>query len=281
MIIKIAKHYGMCFGVRDALNLAESTAKKGPVSILGQLVHNPVVRSRLTEMGAQEIPIDSSSAPQSQVMITAHGASDQVRGSWQQRGYHVADATCPLVRRAHGQLGQLVRQGFHPVVIGTPGHVEVLGLIGDFPGATVIQNEEDFPRLPEKISLGIISQTTQPISRVLQLVQQLRLLRTSQNIRFCDTVCRPTKERQNALHELCREVDVIIVIGGRNSHNTRHLLTEAKEKGVVAYHVESADELQPSWFVNVSRVGITAGTSTLPETVEVVRARLEQINSAD
>lgn len=276
MIIKIAQHQGMCFGVRDALALAETTARQGSVSILGQLVHNPLVRSRLTRLGANEIPLESPSAPQARVMITAHGASDAVRQDWRQRGYHVADATCPLVRRAHEQLRKLVGEGFHPVVIGTPGHVEVRGLTGDFPGANVIQAEEDFSTLPAGLPLGIISQTTQPITRVLALVHRLRTLRPAQTIRFCDTVCQPTKDRQRALHELCGEVDLVVVIGGRNSNNTLHLLAEARSLGLDAHHVESAVDLRPEWFAGIERVGITAGTSTLPETVEAVRKRLEE-----
>lgn len=278
MIIKIAQHQGMCFGVRDAMALAETTARQGPVSILGQLVHNPLVRSRLAGLGASEIPLESPSAPQSKVMITAHGASDAVRQGWQQRDYHVTDATCPLVRRAHEQLRKLVAEGFHPVVIGTPGHVEVRGLTGDFPGAKVIQTEEDFPILPSDRPLGIISQTTQPITRVLALLHRLRALRPSQAIRFCDTVCQPTKDRQRALHELCGEVDMIVVVGGRNSNNTLHLLAEARSLGLDARHVECAGDLRPEWFAGIERVGITAGTSTLPETVEAVRKRLEQFD---
>jgi len=277
MIIKIASHYGMCFGVRDALALAETTARRGPVSILGQLVHNPIVRSRLNSLGAEEISLDSPSASQTEVMITAHGASDTDRSRWQQGGYHVTDATCPLVRRAHHQLRQLVLQGFHPVVIGTPGHVEVRGLTGDFPGARVIESDLDLPSLPEDVPLGIISQTTQPITKVLALVHRLRQLRPRQNIRFCDTVCQPTKDRQQALHELCGEVDVMVVIGGRNSNNTRHLLTEARSQGIEAYHVECADDLRKEWFEKADCVGITAGTSTLPETVEAVRQRLAEL----
>src|ERR1700761_2152339 len=134
MKIQLAEHYGLCFGVRDAIAQAEQLARSGPLTILGELVHNPIVRERLAWQGVREGSLtvrDSVATPQ--VMITAHGASDAKRAEWRQAGFGVADGTCPLVRHAHEQLRLLVSLGYFPVVIGKPGHVEVEGLIGDFP----------------------------------------------------------------------------------------------------------------------------------------------------
>lgn len=273
MIIKLAEHYGLCFGVRDAIAEAERLARSGPLTILGELVHNPIVRERLAKAGVGEGSLEGD-APTPQVMITAHGTSDQQRAKWRATGHGVADGTCPLVRHAHQQLRVLVQLGYFPVVIGKPGHAEVPGLTGDFPGAIVIQGEGDFHRLPADCRLGIISQTTQPIDRVRALVEKIRGALPDSEVRFVDTVCQPTKNRQAALQKLLAECDTLVVVGGRNSNNTLQLVAAAETAGVTAHHVERACELQPEWFSTAQVVGITAGTSTLKETVAEVRGRL-------
>src|SRR5215471_12046180 len=134
-----AEHYGMCFGVRDAIAQAEQLATAGPLTILGELVHNPLVRERLRALGAEEGSLEQAeSATSAKVMITAHGASLVSRKEWTARGYEVADGTCPLVHHLHAQLGKLVEAGYAPVIIGQEGHIEVRGLTGDFPQAVVI-----------------------------------------------------------------------------------------------------------------------------------------------
>jgi 4-hydroxy-3-methylbut-2-en-1-yl diphosphate reductase len=279
MTIQLAEHYGLCFGVRDAIAEAEHLAKHGPLTILGELVHNPVVRERLARAGVREGALDRP-ADTPQVMITAHGASDAARASWLRSGRGVADGTCPLVRHAHDQLKLLVGLGYHPVVIGKPGHVEVLGLTGDFPAATVIHDEADLDTLPGAPYLGVISQTTQPIERVRALVEAIRAARPASQVRFIDTVCQPTKNRQTALRKLIASCDTLVVVGGRNSNNTLQLVAAAEAAGLCAYHVERAAELRTEWFHDAQKVGVTAGTSTLKETVAEVVARLECIAGA-
>jgi 4-hydroxy-3-methylbut-2-enyl diphosphate reductase len=170
-----------------------------------------------------------------------------------------------------------VELGYQPVVIGQAGHVEVQGLIGDFPEATVIESDTDIRQLPDVPRLGVISQTTQPIDRVRALVEQIRRARPKTEVRFCDTVCQPTKNRQAALRKLIAECDTLVVVGGRNSNNTLQLAAAATVAGRRVFHVERAEELQSVWFADAERVGITAGTSTLKETVAAVHQRLEQI----
>jgi 4-hydroxy-3-methylbut-2-en-1-yl diphosphate reductase len=273
MIIKLAEHYGLCFGVRDAIAHAERLAEQGPLTILGELVHNPVVRARLANAGVKEGSLDgTSSTPQ--VMITAHGASDAARDAWRSKGYGVADGTCPLVRHAHEQLRVLVQLGYSPVIIGKRGHVEVHGLSGDFPGAVVIETKHDIDQLPVTTRFGIISQTTQPIDRVTALVAAIRTARPAAEVRFVDTVCQPTKNRQFALQKLLADCDTLVIVGGRNSNNTLQLVAAAEIAGRKAFHIERADELEPGWFQSSRVVGITAGTSTLKETVAEVHARL-------
>jgi len=278
MTIQLAEHYGLCFGVRDALAEAERLTKEGPLTILGELVHNPIVRDRLSRAGAGEGRLDEpGSAPTSQVMITAHGASDAARAAWRLAGFGVADGTCPLVRHAHDRLRMLVQLGYAPVVIGKRGHVEVNGLTGDFPGTVVIEGEGDFRQLPESTRLGIISQTTQPIARVLALVEAIRRARPESEVRFVDTVCQPTKNRQSAVAKLIGECDTLVVVGGRNSNNTLQLVAAGEVAGLTVFHVEHPEELRGEWFAEAERVGLTAGTSTLKETVAAVHARLTEI----
>lgn len=275
MIIEIAEHYGLCFGVRDALKQAEELAAEAPLTILGELVHNPIVRERMVRIGAREgdlAKVGSAGTPQ--VMITAHGASDAKRSAWRLAGFGVADGTCPLVRRAHDQLKLLVSLRFFPVVIGTRGHVEVQGLTGDFPDAAVVEFASEIELLPFGKRLGIISQTTQPIDKVRALVEEIRRARPESEVRFCDTVCKPTKERQAALLKLLSRVEVIVVLGGRSSNNTRQLVETSRAAGRMVFHIERAEELRAEWFSSVESVGITAGTSTLRETVRAVYERL-------
>ncbi len=276
MTLKLAEHYGLCFGVRDAIAEAERLAQHGPLTILGELVHNPVVRDRLTRAGVREGALDRT-ADTTQVMITAHGASDAMRAAWRQSGRGVADGTCPLVRHAHDQLRQFVQIGYFPVVIGQPGHVEVKGLVGDFPGALVVHEEADIATLPAELKIGIISQTTQPIDRVLALLTAIRAARPQSDVRFVDTVCQPTKNRQLALRTLIAECDTMVVVGGHNSNNTLQLVAAAEVAGLTVFHIERADELRPDWFAGANVVGLTAGTSTLKETVAEVHARLGEI----
>jgi 4-hydroxy-3-methylbut-2-enyl diphosphate reductase len=278
MKIQLAEHYGLCFGVRDAVAEAQQLAARGPLTILGELVHNPIVRERLTRAGAREGRLDDlASASTPQVMITAHGASDAARAAWRDAGFGIADGTCPLVRHAHDQLKLLVQLGYTPVVIGQRGHVEVNGLTGDFPDATVIGNEAEIGLLPSVPRFGVISQTTQPIDRVRALVEAIRRARPKCEVRFIDTVCQPTKNRQNALRKLLAECDTMVVVGGHNSNNTLQLVAAAEVAGLAVFHIERAGELRAEWFRDAQTVGLTAGTSTLKETVAAVQTALEQI----
>ncbi|PYK94695.1 MAG: 4-hydroxy-3-methylbut-2-enyl diphosphate reductase [Verrucomicrobia bacterium] len=279
MKVITAEHFGICFGVRDAIAQAQALAREAPLTILGELVHNPIVREQLRAQGVHEEPSDR--APQtSRVMFTAHGASDKRREALSKSGLVVADGTCPLVRYAHEQLKRLVQAGYFPVVIGLANHVEVRGLVGDFADAFVINESADIQNLPAQPRYGIISQTTQPIDRVRALVAEIARANPGAEIRFADTVCKPTKDRQLALKKLIEvaEVIVVVVVGGRQSNNTRQLVETCRAAGKRALHIERPEELQPEWFRGVRVVGLTGGTSTLPETVEAVRQRLEEFH---
>ena len=277
MRIIVAEHFGMCFGVRDAIAQAEQLARQGPLTILGELVHNPVVRERLRAQGIGETSLAQTRSTSDRVMITAHGASDKKRAEWRAAGFDVADGTCPLVRHAHEQLKELVAAGFFPVVIGKSGHVEVEGLIGDFPETVVVNTRADISKLPQRARYGIISQTTQPIDFVSDIVDLIRRSHPNAEVRFVDTVCRPTKDRQLALRKLIADAEAVVVVGGRKSNNTRQLVETCRAAGKTAFHIERAEELRADWFAKIDVVGLTAGTSTLSETVRAVHEGLLQI----
>jgi len=268
----------MCFGVREALRRAHDAAAGGPVTILGKLVHNPVVGEHLASLGVREGRLDDvQSAATSHVLITAHGAAEKDRATWKAAGYRVTDTTCPLVHRAHAALAELVKQGCHPVVIGQRGHVEVRGLTGDFPDACVVEDEAGLATLPAASRYGVVSQTTQPVARVRSIVGAMRRHFPDAEVIFRDTVCQPTKDRQAALDELCGKCDVVVVIGGQHSNNTRELAASARAFGAAVYQIETAAELDPAWFARCRNAGVTAGTSTLDETVRDVILRMREI----
>ncbi|GEP41217.1 4-hydroxy-3-methylbut-2-enyl diphosphate reductase [Brevifollis gellanilyticus] len=281
MNLHLAQHHGMCFGVRDALRATHEAAKREPVTILGQLVHNPLVDAHLKTLGVRNGQLESTeSASTQRVVITAHGAADTQREAWRSAGHAITDTTCPLVKKAHQALATLVQEGYHPIVIGQRQHVEVRGLVGDFPEATVVLEEVDTLQIPAAARFGVISQTTQPLDRVLELVSAIKRQHPRSEVRFVDTVCHPTKQRQTALEVLCHQCEVVIVIGGRNSNNTRQLTEKATRLGVRAHQVESPDDLREEWFTGIHEVGITAGTSTLDETVTAVMDRLRKMTPA-
>lgn len=281
MNIHLAQHHGMCFGVRDALRATHNAAKAAPVTILGQLVHNPIVTHHLRTLGVQHGSLDAPhNSSTRNVIITAHGAANHQRTALQEAGFNVTDTTCPLVCKAHDALAALVDAGYFPVVIGEASHVEVRGLTGDFPQAVVILDEADISRVPFNLKIGVISQTTQPVMRALHLVDALKKFHSRAEIRFMDTICHPTKQRQRALEDLCQRCDTIIVIGGHNSNNTRQLIETALRLGCAAHQVEHPAEIDAAWFTLTENVGVTAGTSTLDETVRAVLDRLQSIATA-
>jgi 4-hydroxy-3-methylbut-2-enyl diphosphate reductase len=276
MEVRLADHYGMCFGVRDAVDLALRLTRQGPITILGDLVHNPDVVAQMETAGA----VRTSQLEDVQtraVLLTAHGTADRVKHQLRTQGHQVHDATCPLVKRAHQALAKLVADGRHPVVIGQANHVEVRGLVGDLPAYTIVLQEEDLEQLEGRSRIGVVAQTTQPLALVQELVAAMQRRFPGADVRFIDTVCQPTKDRQDALHHLADACDAVIVVGGPDSNNSRKLTELARQLGRPAYQVSSASELQPEWFTGFRVVGVTAGTSTPDRVINEVREWLEAL----
>jgi 4-hydroxy-3-methylbut-2-en-1-yl diphosphate reductase len=212
------------------------------------------------------------------VLVTAHGISDRERGRLEAEGKQLIDTTCPLVARVHQAARALQAEGYHVLVIGRRGHVEVEGIVGDLDDYQVIESSEEVTAYPHP-RLGIVCQTTMTEARVERIRAAIVARNPHAEIMFIDTVCLPTKEHQRALERLLDRVEAVVVVGGRNSNNTRELAARCRERGKPALHVQSAGELDPAWFKGFATVGLTAGTSTLPETIEEVHRALVWIGS--
>jgi 4-hydroxy-3-methylbut-2-enyl diphosphate reductase len=279
MTIIRARHLGMCFGVRDAVALALEHAEAGPLTILGDLVHNPEVLADLRAKGIAMADVASKVGTHT-VMVTAHGASERTLARTRALGLEVVEATCPLVHVAHRAVRALVRDGYHPVIIGQRAHVEVRGLTEDLDDFHVVLDEDDVDALPGHPRLGVAAQTTQPVERVQHLVARIRRRFPQSDIRVIDTVCQPTKQRQKAAVDLARQCDVVIVVGGADSNNTRELVNTCRGHCAHVHHVQTAADLREEWFRAAGTVGITAGTSTPDLAIDRIDRRIRQLAAA-
>jgi 4-hydroxy-3-methylbut-2-en-1-yl diphosphate reductase len=212
-------------------------------------------------------------------MVTAHGASERALARTRALGLEVVEGTCPLVHVAHRAISALLRDGYHPVIIGQRDHVEVRGLTDDLDRFDVVLDESDVLELEGHPRIGIAAQTTQPIARVKHLVALIRRRFPESDVRFIDTVCQPTKQRQTAAVELARQCDVVIVIGGANSNNTRELVSTCSQYCSRVHHVHTDSDLRPEWFVDAGTVGITAGTSTPDAAIDAVDQRIRTLEA--
>jgi len=278
MDILRAAHLGMCFGVRDAIALALEHADAGPLTILGDLVHNPTVLSALEAKGIA-VAQDVAHVTTPTVMVTAHGASERTLSRTRALGLTVVEATCPLVQVAHRAVGALARDGYHIVIVGQRDHVEVRGLTGDLERFDVVLERGDVLALEEHPRIGVAAQTTQAIEKVQDLVGLIRRRFPQSEVRFVDTVCKPTKERQLAAVDMARQADVVIVVGGRSSNNTRELVKTCARYCGRVHHVETDADLRAEWFEAANVVGVTAGTSTPDAVIDRVEARIRDLEA--
>ncbi len=267
---------GMCFGVRDAIDLAIEHASAGPLTILGDLVHNPSVLEALKARGIA-IAHDVADVKTPTMMVTAHGTSERMLARTRALGLTVVEATCPLVRVAHRAVAALARDGYHIVVVGQRDHVEVKGLTGDLDRFDVVLADEDVLALEEHPRIGVAAQTTQPVEKVRHTVELIRRRFPQSEVRFFDTVCKPTKERQTAAIDMARQADVVIVVGGRSSNNTRELVKTCARYCRRVHHVQTAADVEPGWLDGANVVGLTAGTSTPDDVIDLVEARLREL----
>ncbi len=276
MLVIQAQAMGMCFGVEDAISTAHSLNHPQDVTILGEIVHNRRVQKDLLDLGfssqaedkREELPGSPS------VLVTAHGISDAYRSRLQ--GKTIIDTTCPLVTRVHKTARLYHERGYRLVLVGKPGHVEVLGITEDYPETAVLPSLESAQSgLGEK--LAVLAQTTTPSDLFEAVYERVVELHPEAAVIKLDTVCRPTKQRQQAIGNLLKRVQALVVVGGAHSNNTLRLCEQAEKLGLPNVRVEDPRELNSEWFRGLSVVGLSAGTSTPAEAIAAVYRRLLEI----
>jgi 4-hydroxy-3-methylbut-2-enyl diphosphate reductase len=283
MEIVRAQAMGFCFGVRDAIEVVRELGSSGtPVYTLGAIVHNPQIAEELEEINVHVIDNLTEAPPESVVAITAHGAPPTLEEDALQRGLKVIDTTCPLVTRIQKTAADLVAQRYSVLIYGDANHKEVKGIVGWTNGkARVIMSMDDLQDWEPTRRVALISQSTSNIQKFVALAQDLvaAMVARGVEVRVINTICKPTKERQRAVRELARQVDIVIAIGGRASANTRKLVQAAKEERVPAYQVERLSDLDPTWFEGMARVGLTAGASTPDSVIDEVERRIRSFEN--
>jgi (E)-4-hydroxy-3-methyl-but-2-enyl pyrophosphate reductase len=282
MQILRAREMGFCFGVRRAVDMMEEALReRGQMVSLGSVVHNPLVVEKLRREGLDVIT-DVADARDKAVAITAHGVGPDVIRGLQEAGAEIVDGTCPIVTRSQQWAKKLTEEGYGLVVFGDPDHKEMRGVLGWASGKVMVVPAKEEPgQLPADFPsrIGVLSQTTETEQRFSTFVKQLleRNMERISELRVINTLCHATTSQQAATMELAAGVDLMIVVGGRESANTRHLADVSRECGVETYHIERAEEIEAEWLRGHERVGITAGASTPDSAVDEVARRLHEL----
>jgi 4-hydroxy-3-methylbut-2-enyl diphosphate reductase len=279
MKVQVARHAGTCYGVERALKLANEAADTGvSVRTLGPLIHNPQAVEELRGRGI-EVAACLDDADGGTLVIRSHGVEPSIIEAAREKGFEVVDATCPFVSAAHQCAAELAADGYLVVIVGEPDHPEVAGILEYAgPDSIVVEELGDIPERLGKRKVGVVVQTTQSMARLKEVVDQL-LPRVSQ-LKVCNTICSATERRQASAEELARAVDVMVVVGGHNSGNTTRLAEISRAVNPRTHHVETADELDPSWFTGAATVGVTAGASTPDAQMRGVVEAIEALDDA-
>lgn len=265
--IIVASSQGFCWGVRKALDKVE---EYGEVSILGDLIHNKQVVQKLANNG-KKIIHELEPENKNPIVITAHGAPIESFQKLEQVDNQVIDTTCPLVSVIYKKGALLEKEGYQIVIIGDKNHIEVKGIASRMKKPIVVNSLEDIEKTNFPDRVGIVCQSTYLVEKFETMVEKIKAKTKEVNIK--NTICSPTVKRQVAAEDLAQKVDVMIVVGGYHSSNTKKL-AELSKKKVTTYHVETCKELQKSWFDNKQEIGITAGASTPDWIIEEVRSTI-------
>lgn len=278
LAVRISDCAGFCWGVQRALGMtleaAEGAAR--PVNTYGPLIHNPSVISDLERRGVGVIA-DVSEADAGTVILRSHGVPKEVKEELAKSAAHVLDATCPFVTAAQKKAARLRDEGYYVIILGERDHPEVLGL-RSYAGSDslVVESPADLPaRLPGR-RIGVVVQTTQSQQRLSELVAHLAP--HVRELLIHNTICNATEQRQAAARTMASQVDAVVVVGGRDSGNTRRLAELCAAQQPNTHHVESVREISPEWFHDARTVGITAGASTPPEQIEAVAAYIREMS---
>ncbi len=279
--VRIAKRTGFCYGVREAIDKAKESAAAGKAThTLGQVVHNEGVINDLQAAGVRSVDslddVDHGAA----VVIRAHGVRPEVFERAEGRGLEIIDGTCTWVIQEQKQLRDLVDEGYTIVLLGTPKHPEVVGLLGFAPDAIVVDEEEDWDQIPRRKRMALMTQSTQPPWKFEKLAAFM--VSRAHELRIVNTVCPVTIRRQEDTLEAAREVDLMVVVGGRHSANTKELTRLCQIAGTPAVQIENARDLvDPAAFERVRVVGVTGGTSTPIEDLRDVAERILLLAGTD
>ena len=275
--IRIAKRTGFCYGVREAIDMAKEASAAGKSThTLGQVVHNEGVVRDLQALGIKTVETLDDFDHGAAVVIRAHGVRPEIMERAAERGLEIIDGTCTWVIQEQRELSHLVEEGYTIVLLGTPRHPEVVGLLGFAPDAIVVDEEEDWARIPAKKRMALISQSTQPPWKFEKLAAFM--VGRSHELKIVNTVCPVTIRRQQDTLESAREVDLMVVVGGRSSANTKELTRLCGIAGTPAIQIESVRDLDdPLPFVGSRVVGVTGGTSTPIEDLHAVAQRILEI----
>jgi 4-hydroxy-3-methylbut-2-enyl diphosphate reductase len=272
--VRIARRTGFCYGVREAIDKAKEAAAAGKVThTLGQVVHNEGVIAALQAQGIETVDSLDQVTEGAAVVIRAHGVRPDVLRNAAARGLDVIDGTCTWVIQEQREITKLVEEGYVIVLLGTPRHPEVVGLLGFAPDAIVVDEEEDWEKIPRRKKMALLSQSTQPPWKFEKLAAFM--VGRCHELKIANTVCPVTIHRQQDTIEAARGVDLMLVVGGRSSANTKELTRLCGIVGTRAIQIESEHDLQEaSIFGDARIVGVTGGTSTPIEDLRCVAERV-------
>ena len=278
MKILLAKNAGYCFGVRDAVDMAYDTAKEhGDVYMLGHIVHNENVVNDLDKAGAKVVDSLDKVPDGRPVLLRAHGTHVDTWKEAKQKNMNIVDATCPLVRDIHDEIKQLEADGRKIIIIGDHGHDEVVGIASQVKNPMIVATPEEAIKLRKTKRAGVVSQSTQTIENVQEIVNIL--MNKVVDLRFINTICFPTKRNQEQIKELSEKCDVMFVIGSFTSANSKRLTDLSKERNKRSYQVTCALDINEKWLEGCNVVGISAGASTPDNIIEEVLERIKEIGN--
>jgi len=279
MKVILAENAGFCFGVKRAMKLAFESARNSdlPIYSLGPLIHNPQQVEILSQKGVHEISDLESLKSDDVLIIRSHGTTPSILDFAKAKGLKIVDATCPFVVNAQKLAQELNSEGYQVIIVGEGDHPEVVGIMGFAKNkAWVIDKASTIQNLSKKNRIGVVAQTTQSFENFREVVSAL--LEKCDELKVFNTICHATAQRQESAIKLAKRVDLMIVIGGHNSANTNRLTSLCKQY-VTTYHIETANEIDQSWFDGIKIVGVTAGASTPEWIVDDVIEKLTGINN--
>lgn len=270
-----AKSAGFCFGVRRAIDLAEQIpVKKNGIFTLGPIIHNPQEVQRLEKIGIKSVA-DPFSVKKGTIVLRTHGIPAGIREKLVAKELNLVDATCPFVKRAQDVVNKQAKDKCSIVIVGEKTHPEVVALVSYGNGKChVLERREDIKKHRFEKDVRVVSQTTQTLENFNEIIEELE--KKGYKVKAFNTICRATIDRQNAASRLAKKTDIMIVIGGKNSGNTRRL-AEICGHFAKTYHIEIADEIKPLWLKNVKTVGLTAGASTPDWIIQKVKDKINSI----